>query len=106
MSFFDYLYEKLSFLFVHIFSALALVIFLKLLGISNSAVILNMLSWMVILSICLVVNFQGIKKRQRAILRLLEGLDQKYLISDVMGKPTTQWEKVYYTLLREGTKSM
>ncbi len=106
MNFFDYLYEKLSLLFVHIFSALALVIFLKLLSISNSAVALILLSWAVILGICLVVNFLGIKKRQSAILRLLDGMDQKYLISEVIDKPITQWEKIYFTLLKEGTKSM
>lgn len=106
MSFFDYLYEKLSLLFVHIFSALALVIFLKLLEISNSAVAMILLSWLVIVSICMVANFLGINKKQKAILRLLEGMDQKYLISEVMDKPTTQWEKIYFILLREGSKSM
>ncbi len=102
----EFVCEKIMLLILHFFSALALVFFLKVMGMSNGVVLVIILSWIFILGSYLTYEFYQVKRKYSEMLKILEELDQKYLICEVLKKPSTQMEKVTLQLLREATKSM
>ena len=106
MNLYEYIYEKLGIIIVNLFSMFALSIFLKLLGLSFDPVLIILICWLVILVATLSVEYLRLKGKYAYINRQLDTLDQKYLICELLGKPSTQIEKIYYEMLRSANKSM
>ena len=102
----DFIYEKIALLIIHLFSSLALVIFLKLMGLPGGALLIILISWFFLLFIYLFVEYINLKHKQKEISRRLEELDQKYLIAELLDTPDTLLEKLYYRLLKSASKSM
>ena len=102
----NYLYEKLMLLFLNLFCAIAMTIYLALLGNSFSSVLPILIIWAVILFIVWGNGFYKQKKKAEQITRQLDLLDQKYLICEMLDKPKTCSEQLFQQTLRTACKSM
>ncbi|MDF2542579.1 MAG: histidine kinase [Herbinix sp.] len=106
MNLIAFISEKISLLILHLFCVIGLVLFLKIMGLPNSAVVLILLCWTFLLGAYLTIEYHQIKRKHNAMYQAIAELDQKYLIFEVLQKPSSQLEKVYYSLLRDAAKSM
>lgn len=102
----NYLYEKLMLLFLNLLCAIALTIYLVLLGNSLSSVLPILLVWAVILFLVWGNGYYKQKKKEEQITCRLNLLDQKYLICEMLDKPKTCSEQLFQQTLRTACKSM
>lgn len=106
MSLGEFLYEKLYIILLNIFSAFTLAIFLKLLSIDNGPMIVIIIIWIMVLICTFLLEYFSLKNKYKEINKKLDALDQKYLICELLHKPESKLEKVYFNMLRQANKSM
>ncbi|QLY81467.1 sensor histidine kinase [Clostridium intestinale] len=106
MSLGEFLYEKLYIILLNIFSAFTLAIFLKLLSIDNGPMIVIIIIWIMVLICTFLLEYFSLKNKYKEINKKLDALDQKYLICELLDKPESKLEKVYFNMLRQANKSM
>ena len=106
MEFANYLYEKLMMIILNVFSAIALSIYLTLLGNSISVILPILMVWCVILIAAWGSEYYRMIKKTGQISNCLEQLEQKYLIIEMLGKPQNYTENLYRHILRAACKSM
>lgn len=106
MNLFAFLYEKLMILFLHLFSALALIIFLKLMDIPKGAILLICICWFFIIVITFGYEYIKGKRKYKEMQEKLREIDQKYLIGELLNSPDTMLERIYYDMLKSSLKSM
>lgn len=106
MGFFRFFYEKLGILLINAFCAVALSVFLKFNGVQSSAVGMILIAWAFVLAALFFVSYFNTSRRCQWMRYQLDGLDQKYLVSEILEKPHTQMELVYYEMLKKACKSM
>lgn len=106
MSLIDYICDRVLLLLLQLFCAIGLTLFLKMMGLSSSAILIILLCWIFVLISYLASQYYQVKRKYRTMHQLLSELDQKYLICEILNKPSNQLEKVYFNMLYEATKSM
>jgi signal transduction histidine kinase len=106
MSLGEFLYEKLYIILLNIFSAFTLAIFLKLLSIDNGPMVVIIIIWIMVLTCTFLLEYFSLKNKYKEINKKLDALDQKYLICELLDKPESKIEKVYFNMLRQANKSM
>ena len=106
MSVFEYVDEKLGVLILNLSAAAGLSAYLFLLGLDFSSVALIWITWLLILLGGGVLNYLHLSGKYRQMKSQLFGLDQKYLIAELLPKPQTMEEKIYYQMLKTASKSM
>ena len=84
---------------------MALSVFLKFNGVQSSAVGMILIAWALFL-LLFFVSYFNTSRRCQWMRYQLDGLDQKYLVSEILEKPHTQMELVYYEMLKKACKSM
>ena len=94
-------YIIISFVFT-----LFLSIYLLLIGIDSSVVILLVILIMVFIFISLLVSYLLIKKRYEKMINLVDSLDEKYLIKEVIDKPKNLENRAYYYALDKACKAL
>lgn len=106
MSLKDYLEDHIGFL-VTCFLFLMLESFLLLLlGVEISMVVMLGCVWAILFIGYFVLSFHRKEKRMKELEQMLNQLDQKYLLHEVMGSGGNSEEQFYRYLLRMGNKSM
>lgn len=106
MSVFEYIDEKLGVLILNLSAAAGLSAYLFLLGLDLSAVALIWIVWLLILLGAGGLNYAQLSGKYHRMKGQLAGLDQKYLIAELIPKPHCMQEKIYYQMLRTASKSM
>jgi signal transduction histidine kinase len=106
MNWIEYLYEKLTIIFINLFSALTLSVFLKLMGLPNNALIIILICWFFIITLTLLFEYIKLNHKYNKINHELEKLDKKYLIAELFETPDSQIEKIYNKTLKAAAKSM
>ena len=106
MTFTDYLYDKLMLLFLNLFCAAALCIYLVMFGNKLSILLPILLVWAIILICVWGTGYCRLHKKSVSISHQLDQLDQKYLIFEMLGKPGSYAEKLFHRILRTACKSM
>lgn len=106
MTLMNYLSEKLMLLFLNLFCSIALSIYFILLGNSFPSVLPVLFVWALILAIVWGSGYYRQKKKAGQIFHQLDLLDQKYLICEMLEKPVTNEDKLYFHILRAACKSM
>lgn len=106
MSLGEFLYEKLYIILLNIFSVFTLAIFLKLLSIDNGPMVVIIIIWIMVLICTFLLEYFSLKNKYKEINKKLDALDQKYLICELLDKPESKLEKVYFNMLRQANKSM
>lgn len=104
MMFLEYLEEKIFFIIVSLIFTLLLSIYLLLIGIDVRIIILLAILIIFFIFISLLINYLLIKKRYRKIVNLVDNLDEKYLIKEVIDKPKNLENRAYYYALDKACK--
>ena len=106
MMFLEYLEEKIFFIIISLIFTLFLSIYLLLIGVNASLIILLAILIIVFIFISLIVSYLLIKKRYEKIVNLVDSLDEKYLIKEVIDKPKNLENKAYYYALDKACKAL
>ena len=106
MMFLEYLEEKIFFIITSIIFTLLLSIYLLLIGIKGELIILLALFIIAFIFISLLLNYLLIMKKHKKIVRLVDSLDEKYLIKEVLDKPKNLENKGYYYALDKACKAL
>ena len=106
MMFLEYLEEKIFYIIISLVFTLLLSIYLLLIGIDFSVVILLAILIIVFIFISLLISYLLIKKRYRKIVNLVDFLDEKYLIKEVIDKPKNLENRAYYYALDMACKTL
>lgn len=102
----DYFKDRLPLLMLQSFAMFLLALFLLAVGNEGSTIGIILVCWLLLLTGWLFVDFRLRKKKLDQLLALAEGLEEKYLIAEVAGKPHRADDRVYYRLLSMAGKSM
>ena len=86
--------------------ALALSLFLLATGNAIQTVLFILITWMLVLILCLTICYLSRKKRLDKLLEMAGQLKERYLIPEVMQKPDRAEEQVFYQILKMSEKSM
>ena len=106
MMFLEYLEEKIFFIIISLVFTILLSIYLLLIGINYSVVILLAVLIILFIFISLISNYFIIKKRYKKIVNLVDSLDEKYLIKEVIKKPKNLENRAYYYALDKSCKAL
>ena len=106
MMFLEYLEEKIFYIIINLVFTLLLSIYLLLIGIDYSVVILLAILIIVFIFISLLISYLLIKKRYKKIVNLVDSLDEKYLIKEVIDKPKNLENRAYYYALDKSCKAL
>ncbi|QZY55167.1 sensor histidine kinase [Crassaminicella profunda] len=102
----DYLKERFSCLLINFIGFFSLVCILLLLDIKGNVIFSILILWFFPLMSYILIEYMKAKKHYNHMEGLLESLDEKYLLSEIMQKPTCLEEKLFYEILRICNKSM
>ena len=102
----QYLKNQLPPLLLNLLGGLALALFLLAAGTSRQAVCLIACVWAVVVACYLTLSFLLQKRRCETLLALADGLEEKYLLPEVIPLPERAEERVFYQLLKLAEKSM
>ncbi len=106
MSFWDYCKGKAEVLLINAGALLVLCVYLLMLNNSETSVFLITVVWIAVLLIYLLVQYISRRKYFRELMSVLDGLDRKYLIAEVMKPGHGVEDKLYWEVLRRSNKSM
>jgi signal transduction histidine kinase len=106
MNFGDYLKDKIVTTLLNISCALVLSVFLYAMGNNLDVIILILVTWSIVFIGYTIKNFISRKRYFNRIKSMLDILEQKYLISEMIGKPYRLEDKEYVSILRRALKSM
>ncbi|MCC8022362.1 MAG: sensor histidine kinase [Clostridiales bacterium] len=106
MTFLQYLGDRTLMLLANLSGALALAIYLRLMGLSLSELLVPILLWAGALLGYLARSYVRLRRYFREQEARLEELDQKHLIVEVMDQPITWEGRAYLRILKRAGKSM
>lgn len=98
--------QQLPSLLIHLLCMAGMATFLWVIGNHVDVIILILAAWIVILAVCRVISYYERSRQMKRLLMLAERLEERYLLSEVMGKPRRADDQVYYQLLKMAGKSM
>lgn len=106
MRFIDYLKDKIMIILLNIFSMFLLTVFLALVNNTFSTLLIIIIVWTFIFTIYLTVDYIRRDKYFTKLEDLLESLDKRYLISEVMDNSYRIEDRKYKEILRRSNKSV
>ena len=106
MNFWCYLEEKLFVMMGNLFLMVLAGVYLRACGNPGAVIFYFIGIWLLILAGNLVWGYERQRRKYREMCSLFAGLEEKYLICELMGKPKDQTEKMYYEMLRGANKAM
>lgn len=101
-----YVKNHLPLILLNLLGALALSRFLLATGNAIQTVLFILITWMLVLILCLTICYLSRKKRLDKLLEMAGQLKERYLIPEVMQKPDRAEEQVFYQILKMSEKSM
>ena len=101
-----WLRNRIPFLLVNVLGMAALACFLLVSGNSRDTACLVMTVWILALCAGLTCSFLTRKRYFDRLMRMAEGLDERYLIPEVMEEPFLAEDLAYYRILRMAERSM
>ena len=106
MKFSRFLEEKIIFLLANISLLFLLSIYLFFLQIPLIFILVLIILYLGIMFGYLVIEYQLTKKKYNEIIHLVDSLNEKYLITDIIKKPNRMSDRVYYYALKKACKDM
>lgn len=106
MKFSDYMNDHKKILLICFAGSLFFSVLLFFFGIGTAELFLLWLCFAAICFFTIWADYQDKQKRICSLLSTLDSLDQKYLLTEIAGKPETELEKVYFHLLKTALKNM
>src|SRR5699024_8821020 len=102
----NYLEEKIGLILWYLTFILLQLVMMLVLDMDTSFLIFSLFLYLILLSIYLIVSYLVKTKRNKKIKRLVDELDEKYLISELIKKPKNLENETYYYALKKATKAM
>lgn len=102
----EYLEEKIFFIIASLIFTILFSIYLLLIEINYSIVILLAVLIILFISISLLISYFLVKKKYKKIINLVDSLDEKYLIKEVIDKPKNLENRAYYYALDKACKAL
>jgi len=106
MKFLDYLENKVFYILFQIFSIIFLALILFMANFSFYYILFISSILILLLLIFLIIDYVIIKRKSQKIMQLVDSLEEKYYISEVIPKSSNLENKAYIYALREATKKM
>ncbi len=106
MSFWEYLYDHIYSLLLNIVCMVLLSVYLVATGNEPGSALLVVAVWLLLLAGCLLFGFLRRRRYLDRLWKTAEGLEQKYLLPEVMDKPYRSEDREYYELMHTACKSM
>lgn len=102
----DFIKSRFSVIFVNFIGLITLLIFLFSVG--NTIYILKIVAfvWIIVVGVYLFFQYKSRKEFYNELLKTVDNLDKKYLISEVIDNPVYLEAEPYYDLLKKASKSM
>lgn len=98
--------NKLPFILTNLFCMILMTLFLLACGNAVAVVEMILIVWVLILMAGMGIAYRDRKKELQKLLTMAEGLQERYLIQEVMRLPERADDQVYYQLMKMAGKSM
>lgn len=106
MSLNDYLKDRIGVVFLNIIALITLIIFLFSVGNNFEVIKTVVIVWILVLIIFITYEYKKRKVYFETLLKYIDNLDKKYLISEIIDIPPYIDAMPYYYLLKKASKSM
>lgn len=106
MNFGEYLRDKIGIILLNLSCSLGLSVFLYAIGNSPGVIGLILVGWSMVFVGYITINYIRRNKYFSRIKSMLDGLEQKYLITEMIGQTHGLEDKEYVSILRRASKSM
>ncbi|MGH4124599.1 MAG: sensor histidine kinase [Clostridium sp.] len=102
----DYLKDKIGMILLNLSCGLALSVFLYAMGNNIDVIALILVAWSIVFIGYNIISYISRNKYFNRIKSMLDKLEHKYLISEMIGKTRGSEDKEYVSILRKALKSM
>ena len=102
----NYIEEKIALILWYLAFVLLQLIIMFLLNMDTSFLTLSLVLYLTLLFIYLLISYLLIKKKNQKIKNIVDELDEKYLISELIKKPKNLENEAYYYALKKASKAM
>jgi signal transduction histidine kinase len=106
MMLFSYIKDKITALIIHLSGSCLASFYLYAIGLTTSQIVILLVGWLIVLISYLIIDYRVIKNRYDKWLKAFDALDKKYLIAELIQKPSHYPESLFYEFLRKANKSM
>ena len=106
MSFLGYIKDKASYILAFIIYCVIVIFYAEAMQINHNFIIVIIAISFVFASIGFIVNYLRKNRYINEINSIIDGLEEKYLISEIMEKPKREEDLAYYNILKRTNKSM
>ena len=102
----QYWKDKIPLLIINIVCMVLLSVFLFFVGNNVDSIAVILIIWILLLAGILAFTYYQRKRRLNKLVKMAEGLEEKYLLSEMLPEPEGAEEQVYFQLLKMASKSM
>lgn len=102
----NYIEEKIALILWYLAFVLLQLIIMFLLNMDTSFLTLSLFLYLTLLFIYLIISYLLIKEKNQKIKNIVDELDEKYLISELIKKPKNLENEAYYYALKKASKAM
>jgi len=106
MSYGQYIKDHLYYIFSHIFSLIFCILFLSSVNVDSGIINILIIVWLLISVLFLQLHYYFRRRYLEEINTSIDGLDQKYLIAELIEPPVRGDDRMYYSILKSSCKSM
>lgn len=102
----QYWKDKIHLFIINIVCMVLLSVFLFFVGNNVDSIAVILIIWTMLLAGILTFTYHQRKRRLNRLVKMAEGLEEKYLLSEMLPEPEHAEEQVYFQLLKMASKSM
>lgn len=102
----QYWKDKIPLFIINIVCMVLLSVFLFFVGNNVDSIAVILIIWTMLLAGVLTFTYHQRKRRLNRLVKMAEGLEEKYLLSEMLPEPEHAEEQVYFQLLKMASKSM
>ena len=102
----QYWKDKIPLFIINIVCMVLLSVFLFFVGNNVDSIAVILIIWTMLLAGILTFTYHQRKMRLNRLVKMAEGLEEKYLLSEMLPEPEHAEEQVYFQLLKMASKSM
>lgn len=106
MKFTKYIKDKINYILGFITYCIIIIGYMKAMKIDNNAIIIIVAISSIFFIIAFISNYLSKNKYLKEINKIMDGLDEKYLISEVIKRPSQEENLVHYKILKRANKSI
>lgn len=106
MNFSRYVKDKINFILAFIIYIIILISYTKAMGIDKNVILVISVMPTIFFIVGFIISYVIKNRYIQNIEKTMEGLQEKYLITEIIKKPRTQENLAYYTILKKANKSM